>query len=80
MTRKIIEYNDAQERQALLEANSHLILIEEQNITEGNFLIFSDEPLPEPKLRLVYRNIPEEELESIKQSIVELTMILGGMA
>ena len=36
------QYTDQSDRQAKIDANSGKILIEEQNITEGNFLIFSD--------------------------------------
>jgi hypothetical protein len=36
------EYKDESERKSILEANNSYYLIEEQNITEGNFLIFSD--------------------------------------
>jgi hypothetical protein len=37
-----IEYTDLTDRQAKVEANKDKILIEEQNIIEGNFLIFTD--------------------------------------
>ena len=72
--RRKIEYYTDQERQQVLEANADLILVEEQNITEGNFLIFSDKPLPE---RIIYTKVPVAELESIKQSIAELTILLA---
>jgi hypothetical protein len=36
------EYADETSRTALLEANSDKVLIEEDNISDGNFLIFSD--------------------------------------
>ena len=36
------QYTDQVSRQAILSANSDKTLTEEQNITEGNFLIFSD--------------------------------------
>lgn len=74
---KKIEYKDAIERQNIIEENAHLILIEEQNIFEGNFLIFSDIP---PEKDVVYTNVPADEIENIKQSIAELTIILGGGA
>ena len=73
--RKVVEYSNLQERQNIIAENSHLILIEEQNITEGNFLIFSDKPIPK---RIIYTQIPAEEIEAIKQSIAELTIIIGG--
>lgn len=40
---KKIEYDTEQARQNIIADNANLILIEEQNITEGNFLIFTDE-------------------------------------
>lgn len=43
MTTKI-QYTDQADRQAKIDANKGKILIEEQNIIEGNFLIFSDTP------------------------------------
>ncbi|WP_128102777.1 hypothetical protein [Paenibacillus sp. DCT19] len=58
------QYTNEEERSRVLDQNSHLILIEEQNITEGNFLVFSDVPLPEP---IVYVNVPQKEFESLKQ-------------
>lgn len=37
-----IQYKDYADRQTKMEANADKILIEEANIAEGNFLIFSD--------------------------------------
>jgi len=37
------EYTDVNTRELLINSNSTKVLIEEQMITEGNFLIFSDE-------------------------------------
>jgi hypothetical protein len=44
-------YTTQEERQQVLNNNQHLHWLEEQNITEGNFLIFSDAPpvFNEPK-------------------------------
>lgn len=36
------EYKDLEERESIVNSNSDLFLIEEKNITEGNFLIFVD--------------------------------------
>ncbi|WP_339273607.1 hypothetical protein MKY59_20965 [Paenibacillus sp. FSL W8-0426] len=58
------QYKSADDRERIIAENNSLILIEEHNITEGNFLIFSDEPLPEP---VVYVTVPQEEFESLKQ-------------
>lgn len=38
-----VQYNTDTDRQNVLDANKDKFLIEEQNITEGNFLIFTDE-------------------------------------
>ncbi|PKM95818.1 MAG: hypothetical protein CVU84_03185 [Firmicutes bacterium HGW-Firmicutes-1] len=37
-----IQYNTQEERNVIVNKNLSLFLIEEQNITEGNFLVFSD--------------------------------------
>ena len=37
-----IQYTDQASRQAVLDANADKFLIEEANITEGNFLTFTD--------------------------------------
>ena len=36
------QYTDSIDRQTIIDSHKDKILIEEQNITEGNFLIFSD--------------------------------------
>jgi hypothetical protein len=36
------EYKDTEERESIISEHSDLSLFEEQNITEGNFLIFVD--------------------------------------
>lgn len=90
---KTVQYTTKQERATIIQQNEHLFLIGEQNIIDGNFLIFSDaplEPLPAPK---IFISIPEEVLEklkseneSLKQSqaeqddaIFELANIIGEM-
>ena len=47
---KKVQYSTLEERQAIIDANVGQILIEEQNITEGNFLVFSDNPRVEDSL------------------------------
>lgn len=39
---KTIQYDSLDERNIIIDENKNLLLIEEKNITEGNFLIFSD--------------------------------------
>ncbi|MGD9678442.1 MAG: hypothetical protein AB7V16_08875 [Vulcanibacillus sp.] len=43
-----IQYTD--NRETIINENTDKILIEEQNIAEGNFLIFTDEPRIEEQL------------------------------
>lgn len=64
---KTVEYFTEQERVNALEQNSHLFWIEEKNIIEGNFLVFSDTPLEPPEPPKIYINIPEEQFNSLKQ-------------
>ncbi|MCI1615971.1 hypothetical protein [Heyndrickxia oleronia] len=70
------QYSTPQERERILEDNASKILIEEQNIAEGNFLIFSDAPI-EKEVEFV--NIPQSEIDSIKQSIAELSLLIAQM-
>lgn len=51
------QYTTADERTNFITSNASLILVEEQNLIEGNFLIFSDEPLPPSA---VYITVSEE--------------------
>lgn len=59
-----LEYKDLAERERLIAEHSTLFIIEEQNITEGNFLIFSETPMEPPR---VYVSVPLEELEALEQ-------------
>lgn len=45
-----IQYETALERDGIVAQNSDKYLLEEQNITEGNFLIFSDIPTTDTQL------------------------------
>ncbi|MGF6354085.1 hypothetical protein ABIE27_001995 [Paenibacillus sp. 4624] len=62
MIRKF-QYVTDEERSQIIEGNSGLLLIEEQNITEGNFLIFGTE---RPVIK-TYITVPEEDFELLKQ-------------
>lgn len=66
----IKQYNNEEEREQIINKNSTLTLIEEQNITEGNFLIFSDDP--ENDMPKVYMSVPEEEFQELKQENIIL--------
>jgi hypothetical protein len=73
-----IQYHSQQERENIINEHSSLILVEEQNISEGNFLIFSDSP-PEQIVENVYTNVPQSEIEAMKQSIAELTLLIATL-
>lgn len=71
-----IEYQTEEERELII-SESELVLIEEQTLLDGKFLIFSDEPRP---LETVYDNVALREIESLKQVIADLTeIVLGGV-
>lgn len=57
------EFENDEERIAIISENTSKILVEEQYIIEGNFLIFSDEPLPG---KIIYTQVPQEEFEQLK--------------
>lgn len=78
-----IEYTDSNSRDNIISQNADKILVEEQNITEGNFLIFSDIPLNE---KVVYKDVSESEFEQLKleneatkQALAELTVYISMM-
>lgn len=78
---KRYQFNTEEERQKLILDNQSLYLLEEQNIKDGNFLVFSD-TLPEPKV--IYMNVPENELTSLKQQVETSQqaidfLLMGGM-
>lgn len=72
---KKFQYNTQTERETILVENANISLIEEQNITEGNFLIFIDTPLPVP---INYINVPETRLISI-ESVIENGILEGKL-
>lgn len=61
------QYTSDAEKQTLIANNADKIIVEEQNITEGNFLIFSDGP------RL------EEQLSQLKEDNLILMDVLATM-
>ena len=73
-----IQYSDINERLTVINANPTLILVEEDNITEGNFLVFSDVELtPE----IIYTTVPKTEIQLLQnmQSQVVLALVTGGL-
>lgn len=51
-----IQYNDEGEKPLIIGNNKDKLLIEEQHITEGNFLIFTDIPRDEDILKDIKNN------------------------
>lgn len=77
------EYRNDTERQEIIEVHSEKYLIEEQNITEGNFLIFTDEfPLPSVEVQIDELKqdtlILMDALAVTYEEILMLKMQLGG--
>lgn len=64
------KYTKEEERQKIIEDNKDKYLIEEQNIIEGNFLIFSDEkPLP-PVIPPETVTISKKEYEDLQNQLL----------
>ncbi len=72
-----IQYHSQEERQNIIETNKSLFLIGERNITEGNFLIFSDE---RPKPPVVMVTVPKEEFDAVKEENKELKLAIAESA
>lgn len=51
-----VSYSDLNDRQAKLDANKDKFLVEEDTISEGNFLIFSDSPRLEDAVQQLKEN------------------------
>lgn len=76
-----LQYNSSSERENILTANANLFLVEEQNISEGNFLIFSDVPVEK---ETIYVNVPEKEFTDLKNKLATSQeaidfLLMGGM-
>jgi hypothetical protein len=56
-------YATDQDKANLLQQNSNKVLVEMQDLIEGKFLIFADEPRPTEK---IYVDGTKEEIESLK--------------
>ncbi len=61
--RKRVEYLTIEDRNRIIQEHPDYYLVEEQNISEGNFLIFSDSIEKE----IVYTDVPQEIFESLQQ-------------
>lgn len=76
MTKHKIQYHNAKDREEIINNNKDKHLVEEQNITEGNFLIFSEEP---PTKEIIYVEVPEGELKSYENRIIDLELTIAEM-
>jgi hypothetical protein len=72
MKRKI-QYNSDSERITIIEENSALILVEEHNIYDGNFLIFSNIPLEK---EIIYTQVPQEDFNRQKTDLIEIQDVI----
>lgn len=72
----IVQYNTQEEREQIIIKHSNKFLIEERNIAEGNFLVFSDKPNTE----LIPVNISKEDFDKLNSSVADLweTVLMGG--
>lgn len=68
MLQIVVTYMTDEERESAILSNNNLFLIEEKNITDGNFLLFSD----------VAPNEELSEIEVLKNTILELSDELSG--
>ncbi|MEK3955365.1 hypothetical protein [Psychrobacillus sp. FSL K6-1464] len=64
--RYVFQYESDDQRDGLIKEHQDKTIIEELNISEGNFLIFSDSPEEDTK-KIVYVTVPEEEYGELKQ-------------
>ncbi|MGE8037822.1 hypothetical protein [Lysinibacillus sp. NPDC093692] len=67
-----IQYYTPEERERLIAEFADKFLIEERNIAEGNFLVFSDEPA-KPPVQMV--TVPKAEFDAIKNTQKELDAV-----
>lgn len=75
------EYKDLEERELIVSQNTDKYLIEEQNIIDGNFLIFSNEkpkpieiiPTPEELLNTEVKEL-KARLDSTEDALLELIL------
>lgn len=77
-----IQYTTQEERSQIIDDKKNLTLIEEQNLNDGNFLIFTDEPI-EPAI--VYTQVNAIEFEGLKSDnemlklmVADLGLMVGG--
>lgn len=67
-----IQYYTQEEREQLLDKFSNKFLIEERNISEGNFLVFSDTP----NTNILPVVVTQDEFETMEQRVKKLEDVL----
>ena len=69
-----IEYINIEDKQSIMDENADKFLYEEQNVKEGNFLIFGDVPFPLPNMDVpvIYRDVSPIEFETLKTELTNL--------
>lgn len=74
-----IQYTDENERRTIIEANVDKYLIEEHNIQEGNFLIFSDSPRLEERIEKIEQQIQNDNIIKFEVlATIYEEILLGG--
>lgn len=63
----MFQYESDTEREDLIEENKDKTLIEENNLLDRNFLVFSDDPENDTK-QVIYVNVPEEDYNKINEN------------
>ena len=61
------QYTDVKTREAILSSNGDKILVEEQVLIEGSFLIYADAER-DTKASIAFTMFPETELSNFKQA------------
>lgn len=74
----IFEYFSKDERQLLIESNSHKYLIKEKNIREGNFLIFTDVKPIEIELEELRNKVATQDTVMEELMFTILPELTGG--
>lgn len=79
----VFQYKTQDEREKLLKEHIDKTVIMESNISDGNFITFSDAPLEDVK-EIIYTTLPLVEFEDIKnqlkatQEAVDFLLLNGG--
>lgn len=65
------EYSTRAEKERIINENIHLLLLEEQRLFEGNFLIFGTKEESE-LYKTVYVDVPKKDIDTIQLDITEI--------